>query len=121
MFEKVSSWLDRVLVQEIPDRVVAFCFNLYEDENDSWSMEMVGTESFDLDDDDWGCDEVTDFGTREDRFIWQGNKKWNEVLDEMISVLEDYLEKGVYAEKLKERTGVGIGFVDGDIAIIHHK
>ena len=90
MLAKVAAWLDEVLEQSVPEEVVAFCFNLYEDGDNSWSMELVGTASFDEEDMDWACDEVTDFGTREVPF-------------------------GV----LKEKNGVGVGFVDGDIEIIY--
>lgn len=78
MYDKVSAWLDDVLKQNIPDDVEAFCFNLYDDGNSSWSMELVGTERFDENDFDWPCDEVTDFGTRE--FFCRGKRKQNGML-----------------------------------------
>lgn len=121
MFNDISNWLDRVLKQEISDEVAAFCFNLYENEDNNWSMELIGTESFDADDNDWPCTEVTDFGTRENCFSWQEAKKWDEMLSEIISVLKDYLENGAYANILKEKSDVGVGFVDGDIEIIYQK
>ena len=30
MYQKIEEWLDSILNQEIPEAVVAFCFNLYE-------------------------------------------------------------------------------------------
>lgn len=68
MFDEVSKWLNLVLEQDIPEEVLAFCFNLYEDGENSWSMELVGTERFDADDEAWPCDEITDFGTRKEPF-----------------------------------------------------
>lgn len=121
MFDELSTWLDHVLDQAIPNEVVAFCFNLYEDGHNRWSMEVVGTDYFDADDGDWGCDEVTDFGTRENCYTWEAAKEWDEILNEIISHLKSYLESGTYAALLKEKSGIGVGFVDGDIEIIYQQ
>ena len=47
MFDEVSKWLDQVLEDAletgIPKEVTAFGFNLYEDGDYDWSMELVGT------------------------------------------------------------------------------
>lgn len=121
MFEEISRWLDAALNQGVPDEVIAFCFNLYEDGNSQWSMELVGTDRFDVEDEDWCCDEVTDFGTRQNCYTWEEAKEWKEVLSEITSLLKDYLGSGTHAKLLKEKNGVGVGFVDGDIEIIYHK
>ena len=84
-------------------------------------MELVGTERFDADDEDWPCDEVTDFGTRENLFSWNKETAWNFVLEEMCTALRQYLECGEYANILKSKQGIGIGFVDGNIEILFLK
>ena len=71
MNSSVSNWIDKILDQEIPNTVVAFCFNLYEESDGSWAMELVGTERFDLEDEDWACNELTDFGSRECLYNWE--------------------------------------------------
>ena len=53
-----KQWLDSVLRNDIPSDVVALCFNIYENENKVWSVEVVGTSSFD-ENDDWVGDEIT--------------------------------------------------------------
>lgn len=121
MYNEVSSWIDNALSREVPGDVAAFCFNLYEDGEYKWSMEIVGSERFDLDDEDWPCHEVTDFGTREELLVWQKHAEWNVILDDIISVLKEYLEKGKYADILKGKSGVGVGFVDGSIEVLYHK
>ena len=121
MYLEVSNWIDHALSQDIPKDVAAFCFNLYEDMNDEWSMEIVGAARFDLIDEDWPCDEVTTFGTREGLLAWQKVTTWDTVLAEMVSVLKEYLEHGKYAAVLKSTAGVGVGFVDGNIEILYHK
>ena len=119
MYQKIEEWLDSILNQEIPEAVVAFCFNLYEDGDNQWSMELVGTEEFDAEDEDWACEEVTDFGSREDNMVWNSSKEWEEIFEQMSIELKRYLENGQYADKLKSKEGVGIGFVDGDIEILY--
>lgn len=109
------------ITYEIPSDVIAFNFNLYEDINKNWSMELVGTESFDVDDEDWACDEVTDFGTRDNPFCWHKEAGWNEVLEEIVSILKEYLNNGAFSSVLKNFKGVGVGFADGDIEILHYK
>lgn len=121
MYNKISEWLDTVLENEFPDEVIAVAFNLYEDGDDSWSMEVVGTSSFDEDDPDWACDEVTDLGTREEPFAWEEESSWEEVQSEMSHILVKYLEEGKFADKLLGFKGLGVGFVDGDLVIIHSK
>ena len=79
MYTLVENWLDSILEQSIPTEVVALNFNLYEDGGNNWSIELVGTESFDLEDEDWCCDEIFDFGTRETPLTWKEEKAWNEI------------------------------------------
>ena len=55
MYQKIEKWIDKVLQQDFPDDVVAVMFNLYEDGDALYSMEVVGTESFDDEDEDWAA------------------------------------------------------------------
>ena len=119
MYNKVSEWIDVVLSDGVPDEAVAFCFNLYENDEYYWSMELIGAGRFDPDDQDWACDEVTDFNSRESLFTFQAECEWDEALQTMIDILKKYLNDGKYADLLKSREGVGVGFVDGDIEIIY--
>lgn len=118
MFEELSKWLDNALEAEIPDEVIAFGFNLYDDGDCRWSMELVGASEFDADDDDWLCNEVTDFDTRDNPFRWEKEAEWEEILADVINALKEYLDDGKYADILKAKAGIGIGFVDGDVEIL---
>ena len=53
----------------------------------------------------------------------KGEKKceWDEALEYMVKELNQYLENGKYADLLKSKDGVGVGFVDGNIEILHTK
>lgn len=114
----ISDWIDSILNTDIPDDVKAFCFNLYEEGNGSWSMELVGAGRFDPKDEDWPCDEVTDFGSSNNSYKWEMEVSWKEALAYVVKELKTYLKSGKYAELLKLKNGVGVGFVDGNIEII---
>lgn len=121
MNSAITDWIDNVLNTVIPERIVAFCFNLYEEGDGNWSMELVGSDWFDPEDGDWACNEITDFGSRENLYMWKMNCDWEESLAYMIQELKEYLANGARAELLKSKAGVGVGFVDGDIEILYSK
>ncbi len=121
MFNRVSEWLDVVLETNIPNEVVAFGFNLYEDSHYNWSMELIGASEFDIDNEDWLCSEVTDFNTRDNPLRWHKEAGWEEILNEIVCALKEYLKNGKYADILKTKSGVGVGFVDGSIEILYAK
>lgn len=121
MYDKIEKYIDNVDLEHIPEDVKAIGFNLYEDGGGLWSMEIVGTEWFDLDDEDWLCDEVTTFDTRDNPFEITKDCGWEEILEEFKSALREYLQKGKYADVLKKYDGVGVGFVDGDVEVLFSK
>ena len=125
MYNQVETWLNAILQQVVPAEIVGVNFNLYEDfepgGEKSWSMELVGTGSFDKEDEDWACDEVCDFGTRETPFCWRENAEWDMILEKIVQILRKYMSEGLFAGKLKQCDGVGVGFVDGNIEILYVK
>jgi shikimate kinase len=121
MYELFEEWLNGYLEKGIPQEVVATNFNIYEETGNSWSVEIVGAGSFDEEDEDWACDEITDFGSRENLFTWEAEEEWEVVLENVIKIINEYLKKGKYANTLKGLTAVGTGFVDGDIEILYKK
>ncbi len=117
--EKMWEWIDKHL-EVIPKNVVALCFNLYESYD--WGCEIVGSERFDIEDDDWGCDEVTDFWTRDDEFVWENEEvNWEGIQEEVSMIVCEYCSCGKYAYKIKRLEGVGVGFVDGDLKIVYRQ
>ena len=115
-YKEFEKWVDSSLTTELPKDIVAFCFNLYDDGNELWSMELVGTSSFDKDNSDWACDEV--FDTRNNPLKWKSNGSWKKVLSSVKSHLEIYLKNGKHATLMRSQQGVGLGFVDGDLIIL---
>ena len=117
--KEIAVWLDQILTQDIPLEVTAFCFNLYEDVGQKWSVELIGAAWFDEKNEDWACDEVTHFKTRQDPFSWEEEATWEDILSKISNALREYLKSGTYAEKLKSKSAVGVGFVDGNIQIVY--
>ena len=117
----ISNWIDNMLNADIPDNIVAFCFNLYEEGDGNWSMELVGSDWFDLENEDWACNEITDFGSRKNLYKWKMNCGWEDARSYMVNELTEYLADGKHSELLKSSIGVGVGFVDGNIEILHSK
>ena len=117
MYNEFETWLDAALEAEMPENIAAFNFNLYEDGDNLWSIELIGASRFDPEDPDWACDEV--FTNREDPLSWSAETDWQEVQETMIQYVERYLANGKFADVLKETEAVGIGFVDGDITIVY--
>ncbi|WP_026507151.1 hypothetical protein [Butyrivibrio sp. MC2013] len=119
MYLLFEEWLNGYLKKGIPQEVVAVNFNIYEETGNNWSIEIVGTGSFDEEDEDWACDEITNFGSRENLFTMESDEEWEVVLENVIEIIKEYLEKGKYASSLKGLTAVGTGFVDGNIEILY--
>ncbi len=121
MLKDFDIWAETALAQEIPEEVVAFCFNIYENPDDKWAVELVGCACFDEEDTDWACDEVTTFDTREQPFAWQEADEWDAILNKVVEWVNHYLEHGASSGKLKEKQAVAVGFVDGDLEILYQK
>ncbi len=119
MYNDFEKWLDAALEQKLPEGIRAFNFNLYEDGNDTWSIELVACDQFDAEDQDWACSEI--FATREEPLTWVEAAGWETILSKGCTLVELYLEEGRYARLLKESQAVGVGFVDGDIELIWQK
>ncbi len=119
MYSEIESWLDNVLNTEIPGDTKGFIFNLYDDGDDNWSMEVVATSRFDENDPDWGCDELDDFGTRDEPFSWEEHEGWETIQDKCSEIIAEYLADGEYAGVLKQAEGVGVGFVDGELEVVY--
>ena len=110
------NWLDEVLNKQLPNDIKAINFNLYEDEDNKWSVELVGTSVFDENNSDWACCEV--YTTRNNPYVLIKESDWKAIENLFISYLNRYLDTGKYSNVLKKYSAVGIGFVDGDLHIV---
>lgn len=112
-----TEWLDNILKTNLPNGIIAINFNLYEDGNNKWSIELIGSSSFDENNEDWSCNEI--FSTRDNPFVLIEESDWRTIEIIFTKFIKEYLNKGKYANKLKQYIAIGIGFVDGDINIIY--
>jgi hypothetical protein len=119
LFDEFSRWTDRILLEYAGRAVAAYNFNLYEHE-DAFAIQLIGASRFDESDSDWACDEV--FSSGEDLFELPHSivsADWREGLRHATGLVEQYLERGKLAPRLKLSQAVGIGFVSGDLEIIY--
>ena len=113
--KEFTEWLDEHLPTALPPEVKGLSFNLNENA-DSFSIELVGTEEFNEEDPDWACEEIWEPAKRKIELSISGD--WSDCLEKMKSVALDYLINGRKKEIFDTVEGVGIGFVDGDLEII---
>lgn len=118
-YGRFARWLDRELSRPIPHGVVAYCVNIYDGGNGSWSAELVGCASFDEQNSDWACDEL--FSTRHHILSWCGDLHWRNALEQVASFLHRYQREGRRAAILNAADGVAVGFVDGNLIITKNR
>ncbi len=108
------SWANKNLAHS---NAYAYCFNLIENSG-VYSVELVGTNSFNLKDEDWACDECFEASPRSIE-IGDGFENWEACLWSIYDFLESYISsKEIGANILNESKGVGVGFVDGSLELL---
>lgn len=117
--QKFREWANRSLAEEIPSKVKAFSFNLYET-GAEFAVELIGAGSFDADDSDWACDEVFEPIQRQLPIpVAFSGREWEQCLQSMRKLVSVYLDSNEPGAKvLRKAQGVGIGFVDGDMHLL---
>ena len=90
-------WLDLLLKNELSSEIKAIIFNLYEDTDNKWSIELVGTFSFNTDNDDWTCDEV--FTTRDKPLVIERESDWKSMETVCIDLVNEYLSLHILYER----------------------
>jgi len=119
----VNFWINRIDDKEqIPQSVKAFNFGIIETESD-YQVYLVGTKSYDTNNDDWACEEV--FIPKE-RYLSLGvdSKKWNweEIQSIVKTGIEQFIETRIspltFVHSAEYLT---IGFDDGELERIKQK
>lgn len=119
MYSDFEIWLNDIIDKNRPLSGAAINFNIYEDEDSNWSIQLISAAFFDEDNDDWCCEEV--FTTGECLYTWKQKSGWMEVLKASCGMIRRYLEEGKYAGELKKFEAVAAGFVDGDLVILYKR
>ena len=126
IYESLCSWIDGLLENaEIPENAAAFCFNLYEESEDSsehlFGVQLIAAGAFDENDGgDWACDEIWTSG--EDIFLVDISDEPDtspENAQRLISeMLREYLDNGKYRSILLSSAAAAAGFVEGELEIL---
>ena len=67
MYDEFAKWLDRILDENMPLPGVAINFNIYEEVDLHWSIQLISSTYFDEEDEDWNCYEEFTTGEDHDR------------------------------------------------------
>ena len=125
IYEAFSNWLDNLLENnEMPESTVAFNFNIYDEAMDGlvYAMQLIASDRFDADDEsgEWSCYDV--WSSEEDLFMLDFSDEEDQSFEYIQKIFTDfvseYLENGKFKNILLDSQGIGIGHVDGDLAII---
>lgn len=112
--EKFNAWTDKALSKPVPEKVIAFSFNLAE----PWCVELVGADKYSDDDSDWACPPEA-FRAKVRNFDLPENEvgsEWEPVLEAAKAMVSAYLARpSPGSERLKEAVAIVVGFVDGDL------
>lgn len=117
IYSSFAEWLDSLLENnDMPADTKAFNFNLYEEEDEVFGVQLIAADRFNPADDEWACCEI--WSSEEDIFCVSASDeddKSGETFQKFVSdMVMDYIEKS----DILSSVPVGIGFVDGDLNII---
>ena len=113
---KFEDWLNSLLLNSIPNNIIAFNFNLYESETDKqYDVQLVGSSYYSIDDEDWACN--TEYSSGEILFSFMSDE-WEIALQDFINLLKKYLQLADMSNRLKQAEYITAGFVDGDLEIV---
>jgi hypothetical protein len=111
----IKAWIQRMNEAEtLPKDVVALNFGLYE----PYGIELIGSASYDKEDDDWACEE--DFVPMERSYPnlrIDDTYNWESVLKEIETILKDLAHELKDLPILKVEH-ITTGFSDGDLSVV---
>lgn len=117
LYSNFEKWLDSIFTSKLDSTVIALNFNIYETTN-SYDIELIGSDEFDEEDEDWACNTVFSSNTM---FEIENNtfSNWESALEFISGLIKEYLNKGNNSNYIKSFKGIGVGFIDGDIDILY--
>ena len=120
IYSSFKEWLDNLLENnDMPEDTKAFNFNPYDEGDEVFSVQLIASDRFAPDDDEWACCEI--WSSEEDIFFVDASDeddKSRETFQKFITaMISDYIKQGKYGDVIGF-VPVGIGFVDGGLNII---
>ena len=124
IYNAFADWLNSLLEKDVPENTKAYNFNLYEEEDETYGIQLIASDRFyENDGGEWACSEI--YSSEEDIFYIDHSDEKNadrqRGMEFICSLINEYLKNGKYSDKLKNSKAVGAGFVDGDIEILFKK
>lgn len=120
MFKKDSFayWLENGL--KTLENENAFCLNIY-DEDDEWTCELVGTNKFFNENDNWYFDETSIYNRNHPFTLITKYKKGNykEIFEKFASYLTNLITKNPSLKNLVKNKTFAYGFVDDKLYFIN--
>ena len=113
--QKLRELLEGLEREQIPKRVIAWHFDLYE----PYALQLAGSSSYDGNDDDWACEDEDEFYPQSSRLQLEilNELSWRQVLKLLVQALRELREQMPDAKIFKCKH-VAAGFVDGDLILI---
>ena len=113
--QKLRELIEGLEREQIPKRVIAWHFDLYE----PYALQLAGSSSYDGDDDDWACEDEDEFYPQSSRLQLEilNELSWRQVLKMLVQALRELREQMPDAKIFKCKH-VAAGFVDGDLILI---
>lgn len=113
--QKLRELIEGLELEQIPKRVIAWHFDLYE----PYALELAGSSSYDADDDDWACEDEDEFYPECSRLQLEflNELSWRQVLKLLVQALRELREQ-MPGAKIFKCKHVAAGFVDGDLILI---
>jgi hypothetical protein len=123
IYIEFAKWLDNLLENnDMLSDTAAFCFNIYEEEEETYGVQLIASDEFEEDDGgDWACSEI--WSSEEDIFyIDHSDEKEADRqrgLEFISGLINDYIGGGTYRNVLTSAKAVGTGFVDGELELVY--
>lgn len=110
MKKQIEDWLLELSHNEvIPENIVALNFGIFESEN-GYCVYLIGSESYDVDDDDWACD--VDYEPVDKYLNIEGvDVDPDKFLNEVITILLDIISLEKVSAWLLHTKYITVGFV----------
>ncbi|MDE5556357.1 MAG: hypothetical protein K2J32_01505 [Ruminococcus sp.] len=117
IYSSFKEWLDNLLENnDMPADTKAFNFNLYDEGDEVFSVQLIASDRFAPDDEDWACCEI--WSSKEDIFCISASDEEDKSGETFQNFVSDMVIDYIAKSDILSSVPVGIGFVDGDLNII---
>ncbi|GBU10031.1 hypothetical protein AwWohl_11690 [Gammaproteobacteria bacterium] len=123
-----NAWVSDIVIEDDimqaanQGQLKAFCFNIYEDE-DEFLVELVATDKYAADNDDWAATEFWDSGSV--MFILthaQIGQDWEDAHEQVCILAENFLDtNSSISTFLQTAEAIAVGVIDAELELIYSR